>query len=213
MKLQLSYAVSPVSINQPFGANPDYYARFHDSAGNPEKGHMGVDFMAAHATPLYAPCDGTARYASDDHGGEGIYLNTTDGEGNWYNVILWHLCGKNDAQYHPRIPLDGSGVQVTRGQLIGYTDNTGAPFESSGDHLHFGLVPVNQQNTQTLSPNNGFNGCIDPMPFFPPTPVQQAIITNVGTIIAEVAAMPKGQQTKFFASLARLLGTIKTIFS
>lgn len=164
--LRLYFPVSPLGINQKFGASPEYYARFKDSQGNPEKGHMGVDFMSDHGNKLYAPCDGLAWYAEDEHGGDGIYIRTQADDGQWYNVILWHLCSKSDKQYAPLIPTDGSRVPVKLGQHIGYTDNTGAPFESSGDHLHFGLVPTNSAGTQALYPSNGYNGCVDAMPYF-----------------------------------------------
>lgn len=162
-KLELWFPVRPFVLVQPFGGNPDYYARFLDPYGQPEKGHMGVDLLAPHATPLYAPCDGTAFYVTDAHGGDGIYIKTTDGV-NLYFVILWHLCSKDDPQYKPLIPTDGR-TEVKTGQLIGYTDNTGAPFESSGDHLHFGLAPIDDRE-QLLYPRNGYGGCIDPTPYF-----------------------------------------------
>lgn len=173
----LSYPVSPVSVNQPFGVNPEYYARFKDRYGNPEKGHMGVDFMAYHGQPLYAPCDGDAKWIEDAHGGEGIWLDTLDGK---YRVIMWHLCSKNDPQYKPLISTN-TYVRVTKGQHIAYTDNSGAPFESSGDHLHFGLIPLD--GSDAAYPGNGFNGCVDPMPFFSgetaiPTP-KQPVATSV----------------------------------
>ena len=154
----------PPGVNQLFGANPAYYAKFLDDAGNPEKGHTGIDFTAPHATPLYAECDGNAFYASDAHGGDGIYIHTVQ-NGQPYYVINWHLCSKDDPQFKPLIPTDGTWVGVKAGQLIGYTDNTGAPYESSGDHLHFGLIPLTASNTP-IAPNNGFNGCVDPIPYF-----------------------------------------------
>lgn len=152
-------------INQGFGANPDYYAKFLDTNGNPEKGHNGIDFFASHATPLYAICDGQAFYASDAHGGDGIYIFTTAPDGSKYYVINWHLCSKDDPLYAPTIPTDGTWIQVKAGQLIGYTDNSGAPYESSGDHLHLGLMPLNAMG-QTANPGNGYGGCIDPTPYF-----------------------------------------------
>lgn len=168
---KLSYAVSPMHINQGFGTNPEYYARFHDSFGNPEKGHMGIDFQAAHGTPLYAPHDGSALYVVDEHGGDGIHLTFNDG--GWYKVILWHMCSKDDKQYPFQIPTDKPTL-VKKGQLLGYTDNSGAPFESSGDHLHFGLLPLKEDGIRILNPGNGFGGCIDPISFFDGTFASQA---------------------------------------
>lgn len=160
MSLELWYPVKPFQLIQKFGENPEYYAKFHDIYGNPEKGHMGVDLVAAHATPLYAPCDGSAYYQEDSHGGAGIYIDSSEG----YRVILFHLCTKSDEHYAPLIPTNGKRVQVKLGQLIGYTDNSGAPFESSGDHLHIGLIEL--RDSLPINQDNGFNGCINPLPFF-----------------------------------------------
>ncbi len=168
-KFEFWLPVSPFKINQAFGQNPAYYARFKDQFGNPEKGHMGTDLFAPHATPLYSPIAGEAWYETDEHGGDGIYIRTNEAflygaTTAFFDMILWHLCSKDDPQFKPLIPTDGSKVPVTVGQLIGYTDNSGAPFESSGDHLHVGLVPTNAAN-QALEASNGFGGCIDPMPY------------------------------------------------
>lgn len=147
-------------VSQYFGGNPAYYAKFGT------KGHMGVDFQAAHGTPVYAAHDGFAFYVGpDEHGGDGVYIRFEDEDapGRWWTVINWHLCATNDPQYAPKV--DARGRRVMRGDLIGYADNTGAPFESTGDHLHFGLAPCNMVG-RFLYPDNGFGGCVDPMPYF-----------------------------------------------
>lgn len=168
--LRLYYPVRPFAINQVFGANPDYYARFRDRYGNPEKGHMGVDLRAVHGLPVYAACDGLAHYEKDSHGGEGMVIRTGrfayKGGAATFNVINWHLIGDTDPQYPSPLPLDGHSYAVKTGDLIGYADNTGAPFESSGDHLHFGLVPFFGDDGAAIESTNGFNGCIDPTTFF-----------------------------------------------
>lgn len=169
MEFTLGYPVKPAIVAQSFGNNPDYYARFKDDHGNPEKGHMGIDFRAAHGTPVYAACDGWAFFLRDSHGGEGIHIRTNlttyNGQEAYFNVINWHLCGDTDPRFPSPIPLDGKWYPVKRGDLIGYADNTGAPFESTGDHLHFGLQPLDRYHT-IIGQDNGFNGCIDPSPFF-----------------------------------------------
>ena len=169
-KFTLFFPVRPLHVNQPFGSNPAYYAQFKDAYGKPEKGHMGVDFQASHGQPVYAAHDGVAQYVVDSHGGDGIYLRTNEafdapaGGSTYYTTIYWHLCSKDDLKFAPKIPADGRLHSVSAGDLIGYADNSGAPFESSGDHLHLGLMPCNQYGNPTL-PANGYGGCIDPMPF------------------------------------------------
>lgn len=158
--MKLYYPVKPAIVNQSFGANPEYYSRFKDSLGNPYKGHMGIDFNAPHGTPVYCPSDGKAQFARDSHGGEGIYVYV-----NNYTVILWHLIGDTDSKYPSPFPLNGSLVDVKAGQLLGYADNTGAPFESTGDHLHLGVIENNSVG-QPLNPGNGYGGGVDPNPFF-----------------------------------------------
>lgn len=159
--MKLYYPVKPFKVIQGFGANPDYYARFRDIFGKPELGHMGIDVEAYHGQPVYASCDGTALYIKDSHGGEGVHITTSD----FYDVIHWHLIGDTDPLFPPPIPMNNIKTQVKVGDLIGYADNTGAPFESSGDHLHLGLLPQDQYANSKFSAN-GFNGCVDPTPFF-----------------------------------------------
>jgi murein DD-endopeptidase MepM/ murein hydrolase activator NlpD len=161
-KLPLYFPVKPLHINQAFGANYDYY---HTNFGT--NGHMGIDLMALHGQPVYAPIDGTATYTTDSHGGEGvtIFSDTPYEYENgkcWFNVILWHLVGDTDPQY-PKPFTQPTKVNV--GDLIGYANNTGAPFESTGDHLHMGLIPVDMRG-RALMPGNGFGGNIDPQPYF-----------------------------------------------
>ncbi|WP_035648715.1 hypothetical protein [Bradyrhizobium sp. ORS 285] len=170
MEPSLYYVVKPAIIVQDFGANHSYYAaRFKDRFGNPEQGHMGLDFRAPHATRGYAPCSGMAHYEKDAHGGEGIVINTGPstykGQPCTYNVILWHLIGDTDPVFPSPFPLDGKSYPVKAGDFICWTDNTGAPFESSGDHLHVGLIPFDMTG-YPIEAHNGFNGCIDPRPYF-----------------------------------------------
>lgn len=222
MNLQLNYPLVSAEVVQSFGNDPAYYARFHDQFGNPEKGHQGIDFRAPHGTPVYAACDGHASYNKDDHGGEGIYIRTElfDFEGGQasFRVINWHLCGDTDPKYPSPIPLDGREYPVKAGDLIGYADNTGAPFESTGDHLHFGLVAVAPSGL-TLKPDNGFNGCIDPAPFFtgqgPSAPVvQPSAPLTVADRVALIAAQKQADgETALANELYAIAGLIRSFTS
>lgn len=198
--MRLYYPVKPFQINQVFGGNAEYYAKFHDSFGNPLKGHNGLDLRASHGTPVYAPCDGLIHYEKDDHGGEGMVIRTGrylyKGAPATFNVINWHLCGDTDPQYPSPISLTGASFPVKTGDLIGYADNTGAPFESSGDHLHLGVIPFDDQG-RIIDQQNGFDGRIDPTTFF-----TGFYAEDVPTLISRLQALVE--------ALRRIIGLIKT---
>lgn len=168
-QLRLYPPVKPFTVIQRFGGNADYYARFRGSDGKPLKGHNGIDVVASHGTPIYAPCDGMAHWEIDPHHGEGIIIHTGvhdyKGRPTTFNVLNWHICSKDDPLLKPKIPADGNLYPVKTGDLIAYADNTGAPFESSGDHDHIGLIPFDETLALT-EPNNGFDGRINPLPYF-----------------------------------------------
>lgn len=170
MKFQLYIPVKPNQWNQAFGADPSYYSKFHDIFGNPLKGHDGIDFFAPHGTPVFAAHDGMIHFERDSHGGEGMAIHDT--KGGYDNIVgfpitmYWHLIGDTEPSKYPSpIKTDGQSYPVKAGDLIGYSDNTGAPYESSGDHLHFGLFSVDA-NENTYNLRNGTNGRIDPAPYF-----------------------------------------------
>lgn len=229
MKLELYLPVTPYSLNQPFGNNPlnadgtSYYAKFLDSTGHPMKGHMGTDLKSTHGQPVYAPCDGMAFYVGPDpHGGDGIYVQATgtyDYEGGqaYMRVIHWHLCSKDDPQYKPLIPTDGASYPVKAGDLLGYADNTGAPFESNGDHLHWGLLPVHA-NGQPIHPDNGFGGCVDIMPYWngkfaASIPVAAALTTSAQTVVDHIAAspIPNEQKSPLLVEMEKIAQFIATL--
>ena len=155
MTPSLYYPVKPIHINQIFGANVAYYEAHFGQAGHP-----GIDFMATTGQPVYAAHDGNAIYIKDKYGGEGIWNYSLDGS---FVTIYWHLIGDTDATYKLPIPFDQQRHAVKAGDLIGYADNTGAPYESSGTHLHFGLAFLKDG---ALDPTQGIGGCSDPEPYF-----------------------------------------------
>ncbi len=151
---KLYYPVKPQRLNQGFGENPAYYAKFG------LQGHDGLDIWASHGTPVYAAHEGNIRFNKDSHGGEGMYLVAPG-----FQTVYWHLIGDTDVNFPSPIPTDGLWHPVSAGDLIGYANNTGAPYESTGDHLHFGLLLLDAHGT-ILNQDNGFMGRVDPMPYF-----------------------------------------------
>jgi murein DD-endopeptidase MepM/ murein hydrolase activator NlpD len=206
--MKLSYPIAPFNAgfppmtSQAFGANPDYYAKFLDAYGHPEKGHMGIDFQAIHATPVFAVHDGFAFYVGpDSHGGDGVYLRFQDEDDStkWWTCIYWHLCPVTDPTYPPIV--DTVGRTVKKGDLLGYADNTGAPFESTGDHLHFGLAPCDW-DWNFSEPANGYGGCIDASPYFVVEPVTPALKL---TIIASELMPTNPSQAHIILAVAGII--------
>lgn len=94
--------------------------------------HWGIDLAAPTGTPIYASSDGkivTKRY---QRRGYGYWLEIDHGSG--YSSIYAHM-----SKYAPGMK---EGVQVKKGQLIGYVGRTGMV---TGSHLHYELKHNGQQ--------------------------------------------------------------------
>jgi murein DD-endopeptidase MepM/ murein hydrolase activator NlpD len=85
--------------------------------------HRGVDFGAAHGTPILAAAAGVINF-SGWHGGHGNYIRINHGSG--LQTAYGHMS---------RIAAK-SGQRVSQGQVIGYVGSTGM---STGAHLHYEL--------------------------------------------------------------------------
>ncbi len=144
-------------ISQKFGQNLN---SFYEEAGL--KGHQGIDFAMPNGTPVLSAVNGIVVNVSKDiQKGEGVYILSSDifiykTQQSFFNTIYWHL-------------KDGSisvilGQKIVVGQQIGLSNNTG---QSTGPHLHFGLVPMTPDTRRKFleSPDNGYGGCVDPMPY------------------------------------------------
>lgn len=83
--------------------------------------HSGIDFSADVGTPIYAPADGVVEYAQTK-GNYGKYM------------LINHPFGFKTAYGHLQKFAVKSGNYVAKGDIIGYTGNTG---RSTGPHLHY----------------------------------------------------------------------------
>jgi murein DD-endopeptidase MepM/ murein hydrolase activator NlpD len=86
--------------------------------------HSGIDINAQPRTPIRAPAGGTVTFA----GGQQEYGIT---------IILDHGQDVRSIYGHLAQVAVKHGERVERGQLIGYTGNTG---RSSGPHLHYEIL-------------------------------------------------------------------------
>lgn len=112
-----------------------WYATSWESP-NAYNGHGGTDTALDTGTPIYAPCNGTVIEMRTDipennhtiyYYGNYVKIRVTSGVspiGENLDVILAHML--------PNVPVT-VGQNVTTGQIVGYSDNTG---QSTSEHLH-----------------------------------------------------------------------------
>lgn len=101
--------------------------------------HPGIDLAASIGTPIYAPASGVVEFSGYSNNGYG------------YNVILLHNFGFKSVFAHmTRKDVVKAGDFVNKGDLIGYTGNTGL---STGPHLHYEVRFINK----TLEPSYFLN--------------------------------------------------------
>lgn len=89
---------------------------------NPERGHMGIDFVIKTGTPVYAAANGFVIFAD---------YTTKDG----YMIILDHSNGYISLYKHCSVLLKRARETVLQGETIALSGNTGEI--STGPHLHF----------------------------------------------------------------------------
>lgn len=102
----------------------------HHPILNKKEFYPGIDLRAALNTPIYAPANGVVEYAAYSNNGYG------------YSVILIHNFGFKTVYAHMmRKDVVKAGQFVKKGDLLGYTGNTGL---STGPHLHYEVRFINK---------------------------------------------------------------------
>ena len=117
--LELIPSGSPIEYH---GITSKYGYRVHPITGK-RKFHKGLDMKAKRNTPVYATADGIVEWAA---------YHKRSGFGRL--VLLVHLYGFTSYFGHLNKIVVKPGQFVAKGQLIGYTGNSGA---SNGPHLHY----------------------------------------------------------------------------
>jgi murein DD-endopeptidase MepM/ murein hydrolase activator NlpD len=128
-------AIQPINNKQLERLHMTYGSRFHPIF-HTWKDHKGLDFTAAHGTPIYATGDGVIMmaYFSESYGNV-IYIN----HGHGFETRYAHLAKFAVQQ----------GQHVKRGQVIAYVGNTGTSVSS---HLHYEVL----YNDKHVNPINFF---------------------------------------------------------
>ncbi len=118
------------ALTQRFGCSPYWFESYAPQCPYPHRMHSGIDIAAPYGAPIYASDSGLA-----------YPFSTGYGYGNY--VIILHARNFSTLYGHLSRFAVGSGVQVGKGQVIGYEGSTG---NSTGPHLHFEIqvneVPV-----------------------------------------------------------------------
>jgi murein DD-endopeptidase MepM/ murein hydrolase activator NlpD len=145
------------SVNGPIAGDCGYTLQGRYYCYN---GHSGLDIPVATGTHVYAAHAGYVTLSQLDPNprspchGYGIEILIRDVDNPQYFTRYGHLSSTNW-----KIPVH---VYVARGQLIGYSDNTGC---STGAHLHFGLYynQVIESAGYVLDPYGWFSQLPNPL--------------------------------------------------
>ncbi len=158
----LSWPVDNVYITQLFGVT-SASKRLYASGS-----HSGVDFRASIGTPIKSVAAGTVL-------GTGDTDTTCAGAsfGKW--ILIAHENGLASTYGHLSLIKVSAGQKIERGEIIGYSGNTG---HTTGPHLHLTIYVKNAVSVKTLpsracpgktltQPIAPTNAYLDPMFYLP----------------------------------------------
>ena len=160
--IAFAWPLEKIIITQKFGVTASS-GRLYKSGS-----HNGVDFGAAIGTPVYAMADGTVEGTGD-----------TDIQcprvsfGRF--VLIKYSNGLASTYGHLSVIVATKGQSVQKGQLVGYSGNTGY---STGPHLHVSVYPRDAVDLKTLpsisckgkvltQPIASVNAYLDPLKYLP----------------------------------------------
>jgi murein DD-endopeptidase MepM/ murein hydrolase activator NlpD len=152
----LGWPIDEVVITQRFGKTVDA-KRLYVSGS-----HSGVDFRAAVGTPIYSVADGIVEGVGDTD-----KTCPKASFGKW--VFIRHNNGLSTAYGHLSLIKATQGQTVKKGDLIGYSGNTG---RSTGPHLHLTVYASNGVDGEegarvTERPSTACSGKMYTMPLAP----------------------------------------------
>lgn len=146
----LQYPLDKVRITQYFGntsfstANPQIYNG---------KGHTGLDFAASIGTPVKSALSGTVVGVANTDLVAGCYSY-----GKW--IMVKHNNGLSTLYAHLSLQNVSVGQEVSTGQVLGYSGNTGF---STGPHLHFGVYATQGVQITKFTNSKNCNGATIPL--------------------------------------------------
>lgn len=117
--LKKAFLKSPLAFSR---ISSGFSMRTHPISGV-WKAHKGIDYSAAHGTPIRAVGDGVVDFAG-----------VKGGYGNFIQIKHWASYSTAYAHMSRLAPGVRRGTKVSQGDIIGYVGSTGW---STGPHLHF----------------------------------------------------------------------------
>ena len=148
----LSWPLENAFVTQYFGNTE--FARANAYNG---KGHNGIDLRASAGTKVASAADGTVTAIGDTDQGcpGGSY-------GKW--VLVNHRNGLSTLYAHLSLIKVASGIEVNRGDIVGYSGNTGY---STGPHLHLTVYASEGVRVSKLTKPDGTMSKCGDMPISP----------------------------------------------
>lgn len=123
--------------------------------------HTGIDFGAAHGTPVRAVRAGVVEYEGWGKDHPRRWLGATAG----IYALIRHEDGTYAGYAHLSNTIVNKGQQVRQGEIIGHVGGSGTTMNSFAPHLHFEMFPENPNF------NNGRAGRMDPTQYVANAPV------------------------------------------
>jgi len=136
------YPVTNAVLTQSYGAT-----KFAERAYK-TKTHNGLDFGAPIGTPIYAAEDGIVKASENNDTGTSRWQKYQYGK----YILINHNNNLATLYAHLSSQLVRTGDIVKRGDLIGYSGNTGY---ATGPHLHFGVYWAPSVELKSIPPANG----------------------------------------------------------
>lgn len=128
-------------ISQIYGSNVPYYKQI--SNNGLLYGHEGVDYKTPNGTDIFSPFDGI------------IVRDGFDGKAYGNYVVIWDPVQKCAVWFcHLQDTMVSVSDKVTKGQLLGHTNNTG---NTTGPHVHVNFVETDENGIR-LHSNDGEQG-------------------------------------------------------
>ncbi|MES2216546.1 MAG: peptidoglycan DD-metalloendopeptidase family protein [Patescibacteria group bacterium] len=120
------------------------------------KGHTGLDLKASIGTPIMAAASGVVVGVANTD-----IVRSCYSYGKW--IMVKHSNGLSTLYAHLSVQSVTTGQVVSRGEVIGYSGNTGY---TTGPHLHFGVYATEGVQIKTFDSSINCKGVLIPLADF-----------------------------------------------